>query len=111
MSQSPDNFGQPSPVTAEKTSTLAIISLVTGIVSWLFLPILGGIAAIVTGHLARREINQNPGQLTGNGLATAGLVLGYLNVVLLVIPCCIIVILALLGPAIGNVFSEIQMGI
>ncbi len=111
MSQFPDSSQNPYPVSGEKTSTLAVVSLVAGIAAWLFLPILGGIAAIVTGHLARREINENPGQLTGSGLATAGLVLGYINVVLITIPCCVIIILALLGPAIGNVFSEIQMGI
>lgn len=98
---------QPVP----KTSTLAIVSLVSGIASWLLVPILGSIIAVITGHMARKEIRQNAGQLTGDGLAVAGLVLGYLQLVFVLVPVCLIVILALLGPAIGNVFSNIVQGI
>ncbi len=50
-------------------------------------------------------------RLTGDGLATAGLVLGYVQLFFIVIPVCVIVILALLGPAIGDVFSNIILNI
>ncbi len=67
-----------------QTSVLAIISLVAGLCGWLPLPILGSLVAIVTGHLARAEIRREPGRLEGDGLALAGLVLGYLALLLAV---------------------------
>ena len=69
-----------------ETSRLAIASLATGIGTWFILPLVGAIAAVVTGHLAKKQIRRNPERLTGTGLATAGLVLGYaqLGAVLLI---------------------------
>ena len=65
-----------------ENSTLAIVSLVAGILGWTLLPLLGSIVAIVTGHLARAEIRREPERLEGDGLAVAGLVLGWASVVL-----------------------------
>ena len=96
---------------ASQTSTLAVVSLVTGILGWLILPLIGSLIAIITGHMAKSKIRESMGQLTGDGLATAGLVLGYLQIVLIVVPVCLIVLLALMGPAIGNVFSNIVLDI
>lgn len=101
----------PAPVAVPQTSTLAIVSLVCGIATWVFLPFVGAIAAVITGHMARKEIRASAGRLSGDGLAIAGLVLGYLQVFFILIPICVIVILALLGPAIGNVFSNIVTSI
>lgn len=60
-----------------QTSALAITSLVTGLLGWTLLPWLGSLIAIVTGHLARGEIRRAPERYDGDGLAIAGLVLGY----------------------------------
>lgn len=60
---------------ARPNSTLAIISLVSGLLGWTVLPFIGSIVAIITGHLARSEIRREA--LDGDGLAVAGLVLGY----------------------------------
>ncbi len=65
----------------QKTNTLAVVSLVTGIVSYLALPFIGAIVAIICGHLARKEIRAT-GE-AGDGLALAGLVLGYLHFLVL----------------------------
>jgi len=104
-----DNQASPQVplVPMTKTSTLAIISLVMGIVTWLILPIVGAFVAVITGHMAKKEIRTSSGHLTGDGLATAGLVLGYLQIILVVVPLLFCCVLSLLGPAIGNVFSEI----
>jgi hypothetical protein len=64
-----------------KTNSLAIVSLVTGIVGWTAMPLIASIAAIVTGHIARRQIRESHGMETGDGLALGGLVLGYLSLV------------------------------
>lgn len=85
----------------------AVASLVTGILSWLIIPFIGAIIAIVTGHLALRDIRESGGTLVGRGMAIAGLVLGYIQIVIPVCAGCVIVILALLGPSIDTVFSEI----
>jgi hypothetical protein len=67
-----------------QTNTLAIVSLVSGIVSWFAVPIVGGIVAVVTGHMAKGQIRRTGEQ--GDTFATVGLVLGYIHlaVVLLV---------------------------
>jgi len=68
-----------------KTSTLAIVSLIAGILGWTLLPLLGTIGAIITGHMARGEIRRSNGALDGDGMAMVGLVLGWLQVVILFI--------------------------
>jgi hypothetical protein len=49
------------------------------------LPLLGSLGAIITGHMARSEIRRSAGTVDGNGLAIAGLVLGWGSVVVTVI--------------------------
>ncbi|WP_374013755.1 DUF4190 domain-containing protein [Pseudoxanthomonas koreensis] len=63
-----------------QTSSLAITSLVAGILGWSLVPFLGTVVAIVTGHMARKEIRNSAGHLDGDGLAIGGLVLGWLAV-------------------------------
>jgi hypothetical protein len=72
---------QPSYPSTTTTSTLAIVSLVFGILTWAVLPFIGAIVAIVCGHLARSEIRREPvgTVMEGNGMALAGLILGYLH--------------------------------
>jgi Domain of unknown function (DUF4190) len=78
--------------TSRPTNTLAVISLIAGIVSWLLLPFVGGLAAIICGHMARGEIRRSNGTMEGDGLAVAGLVLGWINVVLCVLTVAAIVL-------------------
>lgn len=66
-----------APATFRRTSTLAIVSLVSGLLGWSMLPFIGSVVAIVTGHLARSEIRRCPDAFEGDGLAVTGLVLGY----------------------------------
>jgi type II secretory pathway pseudopilin PulG len=65
------------PGSAE-TSGKAILSLICGLL--FFIPFLF-IAAIVLGHLALSEIRKSTGRLKGEGIAIAGLVLGYMWIV------------------------------
>lgn len=48
-----------------------------GIAGWTFFPVIGGVVAVITGHLARDEIRKSQGRLGGDSMATAGLILGY----------------------------------
>lgn len=60
-----------------KTNSSAVASLVFGIISWFLCPLLGGILAIILGHVARGQIRRT-GE-GGGGLAMAGLILGYIH--------------------------------
>lgn len=83
---------------AVPNSNLAIISLVSGIIAWVMLPLLGALVAVITGHMARNEIRNANGTLSGDGLATIGLVLGYAQLALTVLAVCAgVVILVVLG--------------
>jgi hypothetical protein len=86
----------PPPPTVQ-TNTMALVSLIAGILGWSLLPTLGSIVAIITGHMAKTEIKNNPGKFTGDGMATAGLILGYANIVIVVIALCLVIVLPLLG--------------
>ncbi len=115
------------PAAPAQTSPAALISLILGILGWVSLPVgwflfplicipvLLGIAAVVSGHVALPQIARSGGAITGRGLAVTGLVLGYaLLFVAVVLPICgamLLFVLALLGPAIGDVFSNIVLNI
>ena len=64
-----------APVTAPRTNVLAIVSLVAGIAGLVFVPLIGGVVAVITGHIARKEI-RTTGE-SGDGLAKGGLITGY----------------------------------
>lgn len=65
-----------------QTSGTAIFSLVCGLLGWTLLPFLGSLAAIVSGHLARAQIRREPERLEGDGLAMAGLILGWSSAII-----------------------------
>jgi outer membrane lipoprotein SlyB len=75
-----------------RTNGLAGVSLGFGI-GQILLPILGALVAIVCGHVARSQIRRTGEQ--GDGLAVAGMVLGYIG---FLIPFLLIVI----GIAVGS---------
>ena len=93
-------------VFAPETHTLAIASLATGIATWIILPIAGAIAAIITGHLAKKQMRQQPERWRGSGLATAGLVLGYTQIALLAGLFVVLVITALLRPRMSTTVED-----
>ena len=65
----------PTPLPTGATSGKALASLLTGIFGLLIFPV--AIAAIILGHMSRSEIRKSNGRLKGDGMATAGLVMGY----------------------------------
>ncbi len=68
-------LGASAPAVSAETSGKAVVSLICGLL--FFIPFLF-IAAIVFGHLALSEIRKSAGRLKGEGIAMAGLVLGYI---------------------------------
>ncbi len=69
-----------APVTPRKTASLAIWSLVLGILSLLCCTIFAAIPGVICGHKALNRINASGGTLDGKGLAIAGLVTGYAGI-------------------------------
>src|SRR5438094_10335517 len=71
----------PVPQPVPRTAPAAIWSLVLAILSftcgWLFT----AIPAVICGHVARSKIRKSGGALGGKGIATAGLILGYIALV------------------------------
>jgi hypothetical protein len=75
------SVGQPAPLANRPNSQLAIASISLSIAAWIIVPFLGALAGIVCGHLARAELRKRP-ELSGSGLALAGLIIGYSQLVL-----------------------------
>lgn len=96
-------------VSQPKDSAMAIVSLVCGIASYFIIPFIGSIAAIIFGHIAKNEIKKSAGMIKGNGMATWGLILGYVQIGLLVLGICVLtIVLITSGAAISDVFSNIN---
>jgi hypothetical protein len=75
-------YQQPYVQAAPPTNTMAILALVFAFV---FAPL-----AIVFGHMAKKQIKQT-GE-GGEGLATAGLIMGYIFTGLSLLVCCVYVV-------------------
>ena len=82
----------PAPPPVAQTNSLAIVSLIAGILAWTLCPGLGAPIAIICGHIAKGQIRDSMGRMTGDGLATAGLVLGYIEIALALIGICVYLI-------------------
>jgi hypothetical protein len=82
---------QPVPFSGQQTNGLAIAALVCGICQ-VFFWFLTGVPAVVLGHIARRQIRQT-GE-AGDGMALAGLILGYAGLALTALFVIIIVAVA-----------------
>jgi hypothetical protein len=70
--------GQPPPA-----HSLAIGSMVLGIVSLVFFPLglVLGVPAVICGHVAWGAIGSEPELVAGKGMVVAGLITGYLGIV------------------------------
>lgn len=85
-------------------SSLALASLISGILGWTIVPILGSLAAIITGHLAKKEIQESHGAISGAGMASAGLILGYAQLGFFVFTLLVILVLLLVLPRNSGLF-------
>ncbi|MGH8192234.1 MAG: DUF4190 domain-containing protein [Rhodanobacteraceae bacterium] len=79
-----------------RTSSLAVVSLVFGILAYVFLPGIGALVAVVCGHSARSEIHHvPPGSIDGDGMALAGLILGWIQLASIILAIGVIALLVL----------------
>jgi len=107
----PAAYGQPGEQAASQygyaqsppKNDLAVWSLVTGILSFVFCPLLLGIAAIITGTMSRKAADQ--GLANNRGMGTAGLILGWINVALVIVGIVLFIVLLGAGVLSGG-FGE-----
>lgn len=86
---------QPQPGMQPPTDGKATASLVLGILSVTCFWIFAGIPAVILGHMSRKRIRESMGRLKGDGMALAGLVMGYLSVFVGIAPILIIAAIAI----------------
>lgn len=102
--QPPPGYGpMPYPVPVRPTNQLAIAALVCGCAQ-VFFWILTGIPAVILGHIARRQIRET-GE-NGDGMALAGLILGYVGIGLGVITAVFVIIVVIAAVHDQNAFNN-----
>jgi competence protein ComGC len=74
------NHIPPLPMPPPKTAPLAVWSLVLGILGLTCFYLFTAIPAVICGHLAWSRIKRSGGALTGDGLALAGMITGYIGI-------------------------------
>jgi competence protein ComGC len=85
------------PTETVPTSGKATASLICGILGLTIFSILTSIPAIILGHMSRKEIRESAGRLKGDGMALAGMIMGYIatGIVVLIVPILIIAAIAI----------------
>jgi hypothetical protein len=96
----PSTYGYYAPsyqtaVPVPQTSGFAIASLVCSLASWIIIPFIGAVIGVIMGHMARGEIRRSYGQKNGDGLARAGLVIGYIHIALCIVGFAFFLLLVL----------------
>jgi len=81
-----------APPASSRVSGMAIASLVMGLL-WVYW--IGSILALVFGYVAKNQIDRERGKLTGRGMATAGIVLGWIWMGVLVVVIVVAVVVSL----------------
>ncbi len=89
------------------TSSLATISLIAGIVGFVFLPLIASVVAIWTGYEARKETRSVPPRALGDGMATAGIIMGWIQIGLVVVTlCCVIAYFGFFAAIFASSFNQ-----
>ena len=102
-----------------KNNNLALASMICGIVAVPLSCCYGAglpfaLAAVIMGFIARKQINESGGSQGGAGMALAGIITGFIAIgvgilaIILLVGSMIIPLLTLMGPEIGDIFSEIN---
>jgi len=79
------------------TDGMAVAALVLGVASFFICPLVGAVLAVIFGYMARSNIHNSNGTLGGEGLATAGIILGFIHLGLLLLVVAIILIVVLIA--------------
>ena len=79
------------------SSGLAIASMICGIISFFLCGVwaLGGIPAVICGHMALKNIAQAPSRIEGRGMALAGVICGWITIAIQILWIGAIIVSAL----------------
>lgn len=88
--QQPYGYAGAYPYAPTKTNGLAITSLVSAIAAFVILPFIASIVAVITGHIALKQLRTSGEQ--GRGMALAGVIVGWVGVALGLLAIIIIVL-------------------
>jgi hypothetical protein len=95
--------------TGPKTNGLAIASLVLGIAGLLFYACgVASVLALVFGYMSRGQIDRDPQNQGGRGMAIAGIIMGWIGVAIFVIFWVVIAIVAATSDNNDNSMSLIR---
>ena len=90
-----------SPVAGARTEPTAVWALVCAIGSWILIPVVLAVVALVLAGAAERSIAESGGWRSGSGLVTAARVVAWVHLVTAVL--AVVFVLALLaGLAVGS---------
>lgn len=90
----PNSYG----MNQKSIGSLAIISLVSSIMSFIFCPLIGGIIGIITGSLELQNIKKGITSENSRVMALIGLWLGILNVTLILVVFILIILSIIFFP-------------
>jgi hypothetical protein len=76
-------YGGQMPV--QKTNGMAVTSLVSGILGLTLCAGIGSVAALIFGYIAKGQIKRSQGMEGGSGMATTGIVLGWIGTILTIV--------------------------
>ena len=81
----------PAGYATPQNSGKATGSLICGILSFFVCPVVLSIVAIILGTQALTEIRQSGGRVTGEGMAQAGLILGWISIAIAIVIVVIVI--------------------
>jgi len=87
----------PTPPPSVENSGMAVASLIASILGLTLVPTIGSVIGLILGYMARSRIRDSAGTLGGEGLAKAGIILGWIGVAILVLGICLAIGVFVLG--------------
>ena len=78
-------YGGQAPQPLQRTNGMSVAALISGILGLTIFFGIGSVAALIFGYVARGQIKRSQGQESGNGMAIAGIVMGWIGVVVSVV--------------------------
>lgn len=104
MSYTPPPPPPPGPggYAAPQTNQKALWSMILGILSLVCCGLLAGIPALILGNSAQKEIAASGGMQTGEGMAKAGVILGWISIALSILGLIFAIVTGVLTEGLNN---------
>ncbi|MBW2261471.1 MAG: DUF4190 domain-containing protein [Deltaproteobacteria bacterium] len=75
-----------APMMKKKDETLALVSVLLAAAAWVLqFHIFASVPAVICGHMARKKIKNDPEKFGGDGMAKAGVIIGWINIVIIML--------------------------